>query len=44
VRPSLVAKGRRVRFIMPDEDPSDMNAVLLQRGWHVIDHHQPKAV
>jgi hypothetical protein len=28
----VVAKGRRVRFIMPDEHPSDMNAVPVPAG------------
>jgi hypothetical protein len=29
---SAPAKGRRVRFIKPDKDPSDMNAMLVQRA------------
>ena len=38
-------KAVECAFIMPDGHPSDMNAVLVQRGrWRVVDHYQPKAV
>jgi hypothetical protein len=32
--------ARRVRIVMPDDGLSDMNVLLVDGGWHVLQHQQ----